>query len=206
MGSSVAHPKIAGVLSSGDTVVNFKRTQLDLKKPEAKPPEIKRISDAGVMCYAKRFGFAKLDDLDDLYKRLEELNSMESRGRLPAVRELELERLRKEFEPWKDIVSYAYWAMRGQENKEAEEKTKIPKPTYWQNKLAFQPSFIKTVLGAHSDYFKPDIDSGDLNKKMHRQLRDGLREEGLLVDRNTSNGDVLIAIVEKIRKLEVKTI
>ena len=169
---SVSATKPARVLSSSSAetlIMNSgkRRTEVDLKPaPEKKePPEIKPISDAGVVCYAEWFGFTD--------KRLPE------------------EKITQEL---REVVSYAYMVMRKQEAKEIEEKAAIPFPTWWQHKLAGQSDLLKTLLRGHSEYFKPDIDGGDLRKREHRQLRDGLE-----IDRKTSSSDVYKVILQKIK-------
>ncbi len=129
---------------------------------------IKPISDAGVIVYAEVFGFKEEIISED--KITDEL---------------------------REVVSYAYMIMRKEEDKEAEEKTRISKPTWWQSKLVSQPIAIRRILGGYTEYFKPDIDGSDLKKKENRLLRVSL---GMKSD--ASADEVYKKVLEKLENLK----
>ncbi len=139
-------------------------TKLDPPEASIVQLENKYITDAGVLCYAKWFGFK-----DESLK--EEALTDELRA----------------------VVTYAYKAMRTQEDKESEEKAKIPYPTWWQTKLSGKPQWIRVLLAADTRYFDTDKDKLDSNKLMGRQLRDGLG-----INRNASNREVYNEILKRI--------
>lgn len=139
-------------------------TKLDPPEASIAPPENRYIPDAGVLCFAKWFGFK-----DESLK--EEALTDELRA----------------------VVSYAYKAMRIQEDKELEEKAKIPFPTWWQTKLSGKPQWIRVVLAADTKYFDTDKDAFDSNRRIGRQLRDGLG-----INRNASNSEVYSEILKRI--------
>ena len=140
----------------------------------SKPVEIQRISDAGVVCYAHWFGFT---------------------GKILSETQITDE--------LRDVVTYAYWIMNGQEEKEMKEKAKIPKPTWWQSRLAGEPTLVKFLLGANTKYFDCSESFSDWtqnpNGTIKRQLRDGLG-----IDRKTSDQDVFRGLLKEIRELKVK--
>ena len=186
MGFIVAGANTTGAKGLSDTleiVASGQITQLDVKKPSAEPLEIKHISDAGVVCAAKWFGFT-----DEILPENEVTNEL------------------------RDVVSYAYFAMREQEDKEMDVKLEVLRTINKENEEEYFPrdliKFLRaSLLGNSIDRRLPrDIDGGDPKKKMDRHLKDGLREEGLSVNRTTPAKEVFRIILEKLRHSNVNSI
>ena len=139
----------------------------------SKSLEIRSISEAGVACYAHWFGFT---------------DKILSEGQI--TKEL------------RDVVTYAYWIIQKQEDKEMEEKAAIPKPTWWQTRLARQPVAVKVLLHANTKYFDYKDDCYDLAQNPHGRIKRQLRD-GLGIDRKTPDKEVFGILLEKIKGLKV---
>ncbi len=168
MAFQVSGPRISAEKRLTDTTEIFfkQNTKVDLEPPvKEKQPEIKHITDAAVAIYAEIFGFTKGHISED--------------------------RITNEL---KDVVSYAYMVMRKEEDRETEERRKIPKPTGWQMMLIDQPIVIRKILGGYTKYLDPDPDNYSLRKKENRLLRVtlGMKEDA-------PAGEVYKAILKKIK-------
>lgn len=158
-----------------------KRTKVDLE-PTTQKPMLPHMSDAGVVCYAKWFGF--------------------TRGIIPE------ENVTQEL---REVVSYAYYAMLEQEDKERKVKEDIlakvkkehEQDTLWQCLLSLKMGFTGNFMDSR---LKPNMNDCNFDKRTQRQLRDGLKAKGLPINQNTLIEDIFRIILTKVKSQEVKII